>query len=91
MCSLPYRLVETQGFRTFMACICPKWKAKNRYSVQKGIRSYREQMNTKIIDIIGSTNHVSLAVDLWTDRRLRSYLGVTAHFLNNNFENLLNG
>lgn len=86
MCSLPYRLVETNGFRQFMNLLCPKWKPINRYLVQKGIKKLKSTWNLKVSAILSTVNNISLAVDLWSDRKLRSYLGVTAHFFNSDFE-----
>ena len=36
--------------------------------------------------LLDSAKFVSITADLWSDRQQRSYLGVTAHFLNKNFE-----
>jgi hypothetical protein len=35
--------------------------------------------------ILDDTNHISITVDMWTDRRGRSFIGVTGHFLDENF------
>lgn len=86
MCSLPYRLVETAGFRRFMDLICPKWQSVNRYAVQKGIKELKEKVTTKIKTMLNKAEYISLTVDLWSDRRLRTFLGVTAHFIDSNFK-----
>lgn len=86
MCSLPYRLVETVGFRQFMHLVCPKWQPINRYFVHKTMNKLANDLNDQIKILLNNATNISLGIDLWSDRRLRSYLGVTAHFLDNNFK-----
>ncbi len=42
-------------------------------------------MNEKIKSALNLAKHVSLTVDLWSDRQMRLFLGVTAHYIDENF------
>ena len=85
-CSLPYRIVETAGFKAFMKLICPKWSPISRYHVQQEIQLIRAKNKDKIIMILNNVKDLSLTIDLWTDRKGLSYLGITCHFINEKFE-----
>ena len=39
-----------------------------------------------MINSLAMAKYISLTVDVWSDRRLRSFLGITAHFINETFE-----
>lgn len=43
-------------------------------------KMYGEQLRA-LQDVLQSLESVSLTVDIWSDRRLRSYLGITVHFI----------
>ncbi len=39
----------------------------------------------KIKSLLNDVNHLSITVDVWTDRRGRSFIGITGHFLDLNY------
>ena len=59
------------------------------YHFTKMVRGDIENMYTELTrslkDLLSSEErkYISLTVDLWSDRRMRSYMGVTAHFIEN--------
>ena len=40
------------------------------------------QLQKSMCDAMSNASDISLTLDLWTNRQMRSYLGVTAHFIN---------
>ena len=42
-------------------------------------------MNNNLKLLLSKISFASLTLDAWTDRRLRSFLGITIHFLDENF------
>ncbi len=79
-CSLPYRLVETERFRAFMKVFAPKSTPFTRYQVQSEIKKLTRSLNERIKSALKLAKNISLTVDLWSDRQMRSFLGVTAHY-----------
>ena len=45
------------------------------------INRMHSQMNVEITTQFAKIRFVSLTVDLWKDRRMRSFIGITAHFI----------
>ena len=69
-----------------MKLICPKWEPITRrglISIQKSLNS---SMLSNIKELLKSIKYVSLTIDIWSDRRLRSFIGVTCHFVDESFE-----
>lgn len=52
--------------------------------VHKDITSKYEVQKRSLIDLLESVDSVSVTVDLWSDRKMRSYLGITVHFMESN-------
>lgn len=81
-CNFPLNLVEKPAFRDFMKeCNfkCPSISSKRiKYDI---IPSFSNVVMKRIQDALNSTQHVTLTVDTWSDRRCRSYLGITCHFI----------
>jgi hypothetical protein len=83
-CNLPLSLVENPGFRGFMKecnIKCEPISAKKlKCDV---IPSFTNQVLKIIHETLNNTNHLTLTVDGWSDRRCRSFLGITCHFIDN--------
>ena len=87
-CNLPLTIVENPKFRSFLFTADPKYKATNYRSVIKNLESSVTAIRTKVKEELAEAEHVSLTVDIWSDRRMRGFLGVTGHYLKKNKESL---
>ena len=47
---------------------------------KKTLPDMHETMKKKILNMLSQQKSVSLTVDIWSDRTMRSYLGIAAHF-----------
>ncbi|CAF4431475.1 unnamed protein product [Rotaria sp. Silwood2] len=78
--SLPLSIVDNESFMNFMLDVDPKYKMINRRDIT---RSFLPIMYKKCIkklqDICNRSKYVSLTLDIWSDRRMRSYFGITLH------------
>lgn len=52
-----------------------------RGTITNRVDAYFSEMKGDIKTTINEQDRVSLTVDIWTDRNMRGFLGVTAHFL----------
>lgn len=83
-CNFPLSITENKKFRKFLSIADPKYKATDYRSVIKTVESSVTATRTKVKGILAEAEHVSLTVDIWSDRRMRGFLGVTAHVLTTN-------
>ncbi|CAF3165254.1 unnamed protein product, partial [Rotaria sp. Silwood2] len=78
--SLPFSIVDNEAFKKFMLDVDPKYKMINRRDIT---RSFLPVMYKKCVkklqDICNRSKYVSLTLDVWSDRRMRSYFGITLH------------
>ncbi|XP_074568451.1 zinc finger BED domain-containing protein RICESLEEPER 2-like [Curcuma longa] len=86
MDELPFKFVESEGFRTFMTMVCPKFRIPSRWTVARDcIELYtveKEKLKTLLHD---STQRVSLTIDTWTSIQTINYMCLTAHFIDTNW------
>jgi hypothetical protein len=79
--NLPLSLVEASWFHKFMKIVDPKFAMPSRkhvvYTISQAYTAKRQALRNKL----SSADAVSLTIDMWSDRRMRSFMGVTAHIL----------
>ena len=50
----------------------------------KVLPQLRAEGTKKVMDLLSQHSNISLTTDIWTDRTMHSYLGVTAHIMGTN-------
>lgn len=79
-CGLPLSIVENEYFGQFMNDVHPKFKLPSRPTItQKLIPAVKDKRISQIREQFSQAKSVSLTVDIWTDRRMHSFLAITAH------------
>ena len=79
--NLPISIVETTWFRNFMTAVDPKFAIISRKKVVNGLNQLYKVKHKALYDKLSSTDALSLTLDKWSDRRMRSFMGVTVHIL----------
>jgi hypothetical protein len=74
-CNLPLSLVENVAFREFMKECNVKWSPiSTKKRKQDLITTFEAVVNSSIRHTLDPVAHVTLTVDVWSDRRCRSFL-----------------
>lgn len=75
---LPLSLVERSAFIEFMKIVDPKFTLTSRRTLSRStIPKLYDQMNEKLKVLCDQSRFISLTLDLWTDRRTRSFFAMT--------------
>ena len=87
-CALPFRLIECEGFKTFMDYMSRgQWvKITRRYLTPRITLIYNEMIK-RLKAALFLAKWISLTLDMWTDRRNRAFMGITAHYIADGFTN----
>lgn len=81
-CNLPFGIVENTAFREFMKELNPKWQPISSKTLKSNlIPSFVSDTQRLIREALARVKEVTLTVDAWSDKRCRSFLGVTVHFI----------
>ncbi|CAI5638886.1 unnamed protein product [Oreochromis niloticus] len=79
-CPLPLSIVVNPHFRHFLNVLDSKYTPVSRTTLtEKLIPHFVTKVKGDIIKALEVQPNVAITTDLWSDRRLRTFLGVTAH------------
>jgi len=79
---LPLSLADSPRFRTLMETAQPNFVIPSRKHLSTSLIPLRaNSVQSSIKLLLLQTSSVCLTVDLWSSRDMRSYFGVTAHFI----------
>ncbi|KAK0151144.1 putative AC transposase [Merluccius polli] len=76
-----HSLIEKPSFRHFLSVVEEKYSPVSRCTVTRRLSELAADKEAKIKLKLQTTDTVSVTVDIWTDRTMRGFLGITAHFM----------
>jgi len=84
--ALPFRVVESPSFKAFVAELDPRYKLPNRHDlsatmIPDAYKAKKEEVKLMLRKAVA----VALTTDMWTSSNNDSYMGVTCHFIDNEF------
>lgn len=80
-CNLPLSIVENKSFRHFLSVVDQKYAPVCRRTLSSKAENLAEERCNKLKTVLRNTQNVSVTVDIWSDRKMRGFLGVTSHFI----------
>lgn len=85
-CNFPLSIVENKSFRHFLAVLDSKYTPVCRRTLTTKTESLAEERRSKLKTQLSNTDYVSVTVDIWSDRKMRGFLGVTVHCMERDAE-----
>ncbi|KAI4468007.1 dna replication-related element factor isoform a [Holotrichia oblita] len=83
----PFSIVEDEGFKQFVHALNSGYDLPSRHSISKTLLpTMYEQCRNECLDMTKNVKSVCLTTDCWTSVNTESYIAVTAHFLNDEFQ-----
>jgi hypothetical protein len=79
--NLPINIVEQAWFKNFMETVDEKFVVPGRRTTVSMINTQYKAKKEMLCKKLLSADAVSLTMDMWSDRRMRSFMGATVHFL----------
>lgn len=76
----PLRIVESPSFIALVTGLQPQKSVLSRDELSKRINDRYEHMKQLILNQLNNVNYVGTTVDVWSAHH-RSFLGITAHFI----------
>uniref|UniRef100_A0A8C7SEE1 HAT C-terminal dimerisation domain-containing protein n=1 Tax=Oncorhynchus mykiss TaxID=8022 RepID=A0A8C7SEE1_ONCMY len=87
-CNLPLSLVENKSFRHFLSVVDSKYSPVCRRTLTSKGENLAIERSSKLKTQLSKTDHVSVTVDIWSDRKMRGFLGVTVHCMEKDGERI---
>ena len=83
----PLSVVETEEYRDMMEVMDPRYIVPSRKHLStKLIPNKCEDLNKVMCTALRRASSVSVTVDIWSSRQMRSFLGITAHYISPDWE-----
>lgn len=75
-------MVESTQFKQFVYKLDPKYQIPSRKHLSYVLLQKKyEHIKVTVKETLGKVKTVNLTIDLWSNRQMRSYLGINAHLL----------
>lgn len=79
---LPLSVVESEGLRTFVHSLDPRYQVPSRKHFSSVIlQNHFEIIQNNVQTVLNEVTYVSVTMDLWTNRQMRSFRGLCAPFI----------
>lgn len=79
---LPLSTVESSSFKRFVHTLDSKYQIPTRKTLKNSLIADKSKaLKDKLRDEFLTAKHVSLTTDLWTNRSMKGFLGITGHYI----------
>jgi len=83
----PFKIVEDSGFKQFLKALNPNYELPNRHAISKElIPALYEKCLVEMKSLTSTVESACLTTDCWTSRNNESFMAITIHFINTEFE-----
>ena len=79
---MPLHLVDSLRFQKLLKSLDPQYSLPSRKHLSTNLLTKKyDHLKAKVKEHLKNVLVVNLTIDLWSNRQLRSYLGITAHYI----------
>lgn len=88
-CFQPFRIVEEAAFRDLVLALNPSYQLPSRHTISRTmIPALYEECVFKTKELLKMPKKLCLTTDCWTSCNMESFMATTAHFLNDDFQQI---
>jgi len=82
----PYCSVSKKGFKHLMSVICPGYKVPSRQVfTENKLPALYYEVKCRIMQQLSSVQYLALTFDCWTSNAQHPYIGITVHYIDNDW------
>ncbi|XP_011408936.1 PREDICTED: zinc finger BED domain-containing protein 1-like, partial [Amphimedon queenslandica] len=84
---IPLSVVDSTNFKKFIEILDPKYQVPSQKHLSNVLLKKKYSVvKNKVIEKVSKATTINLAIDLWSNRQMKSYLGITGHFISKQWE-----
>ncbi|XP_072386859.1 E3 SUMO-protein ligase ZBED1-like [Diabrotica undecimpunctata] len=81
-----FNIVNDSGFKNFVNMLDPRYVLSSKFTIRETIMNDMYQKCVlKLKDVLKQNNFVSITTDSWTSVSTESYMAITCHYIDQNF------
>ena len=79
---LPLSLVESTRFKALLKDLDPMYSLPSRKHLSSTLIQRRYSLlKNKVVGLLNELQHINVTIDIWSSRQMRSFFGMTGHFI----------
>lgn len=79
---MPLSVVDSDRFRELLRTLDPRYTVPSRKHLSDNLlKDTCKDINDSVISKLRQAQNVCLTIDLWSNRQMRGFIGITAHFI----------
>lgn len=79
---IPLSLVESTRFQKFVSTLEPQYQMPSRKHLSRVLLKKKyDTVKSNLLDQLQKIKYINVTVDLWSNRQMKSYLGMTGHYI----------
>lgn len=79
---IPLSLVESTRFQKFVSILKPQYQMPSRKHLARVLLKKKyDTVKSNLLDQLQKIKYINVTVDLWSNRQMKSYLGMTGHYI----------
>ena len=80
-------IIESEELRDLFNTAVPEYAVPGLHKfLETMVPAEFNRIEIKLNDILKQANFCSITLDLWSNRQMRSYIGITCHLIDSNFK-----
>lgn len=87
---MPLQMVEGKGFKKLMSIVAPNYNIPSRNTIKSRIEKVYEDRKSAVLGELDRVDTVALTTDTWTSNATKSYLTITEHHIDSDWNLMTN-
>ena len=84
---IPLSVVESTRFKTLLGILDSQYQLPScKHLSRVLLNKIYDSLKSRVVDQLKKTKTISLTIDLWSNRQMRSFLGITAHYISDQWQ-----
>ena len=83
---IPLSVVDSKRFRSLLSALDSQYQLPSRKQLSTVLlKKKHDSLKNSVQEKLKNTDTINLTIDLWSNRQMRSYLGITGHYISNDW------
>ncbi|XP_065907752.1 zinc finger BED domain-containing protein 4-like [Dysidea avara] len=83
---IPLSVVESKRFKSLLRILDSQYQVPSRKQLSTVLLKKKyDKLKSSVLDKLKKTDTINLTIDLWSNRQMRSYLGITGHYISDDW------